>query len=802
MPALPAAVARWFQSRGWTLRGHQAAMLDAAARGQDALLLAATGAGKTLSGFLPLLCAAAAGPGRPGLKAIYVSPLKALASDIARNLEQPIADLGLALDVDTRTGDTPAERRRRQRTAPPDIVLTTPESLSLLLSYPDALAGLSTVGTLIVDEIHSFALTRRGDLLALASARLRALAPGLRRVGLSATVADPAGLAEWLAPEGGAEIIVGDAALPPHIHILTPDGTVPWRGHSGRHAAAEVLALIENHRQTIVFVNTRSIAERLFRDLWALNAGSVPIGLHHGSLDPEARRRTEAALAAGRLRAVVATSSLELGIDWGTVDLVIQMGAPKGAARLVQRIGRSNHRLDQPSKAVIVPGNRFEYLEACAACDAIAAGEVDGEPLRAGGLDVVAQHLVGTAAAGPFDADALHREIAATLPYRGLDRITFDRVLQFVATGGYALCSYDRFQRLKRGSDGLWHLAHPRLAAMHRLNAGVIVEAPLMHVRLARRSLGTIEEWFGSQLQPGDRFQFSGLTLEHVRTSDFAVECRLARGEPSIPTYGGARMPLSTHLAARVRGLLADTKRWPEMPGDIQEWLSLQQQHSVLPDADQLLVETFPYHGRHYVMVYGFAGRNVHQSLGMLMTLRMEARGFGPLGFIATDYALGIWALRPVADPAELLDASVAADELDRWIEATPFLKRAFRDVAIISGVVERQHPGRPKSARALAMSTDLIFDVLRRHEPDHLLVEAAWAEARTRLTDIPRLENLLGEANANLIIRHLDRVSPLALPVLLDIGAEGISGLAEEELLAELAGNIAPAGSVTTDGT
>ena len=326
-------------------------------------------------------------------------------------------------------------------------------------------------------------------------------------------------MAAWLSPGGDTLIVQGAAAVPPDIRILVPDGRIPWSGHNGRHAAREVVRLLEEARQAIVFVNTRAIAELVFNDLWAENDKGLPIGLHHGSLAPEARQKVEAALAAGRLRAVVATSSLDLGIDWGDVDLVVQMGAPKGAARLLQRVGRANHRMDEASRAVIVPGNRFEYLESLACLDAVEAGELDAEDHRPGGLDVLAQHVMGVALAGPFEATELFEEVRTAAPYAGLTRADFDRVLQFIATGGYALKAYERYARLVEEAPGRWRLRHPRLALQHRLNAGVIVEAPTMSVRLGSsragggRALGQVEEWFGSQLRIGDRFLFAGQTL-------------------------------------------------------------------------------------------------------------------------------------------------------------------------------------------------------------------------------------------------------------------------------------------------
>ena len=791
---LPHQLSGWFAQRGWRPRRHQLDMLAAARAGRHALLVAATGAGKTLSGFLPVLAAACEQGPRPGLKALYVSPLKALAADVERNLLLPIREAKLPLKVETRTGDTGSEAKKRQRENPPDILLTTPESLSLLLTWPEADALLATVETLIVDEIHAFANTKRGDLLALAAARMRRLNPALRLVGLSATVADPAAMADWLAPEGDALIVDGEAAVPPDIRILVPDGRIPWSGHNGRHAAREVVKLIEGARQAIIFVNTRSLAELIFNDLWAVNDRQLPIGIHHGSLEMEARLKTEAALASGRLRAVVATSSLDLGIDWGDVDLVVQMGAPKGAARLLQRVGRANHRMDEASRAVIVPGNRFEYLEALAALDAVNAGELDAEPMRPGGLDVLAQHVMGVALAGPFRADALFEEIRTAAPYRHLPRADFDRILSFVATGGYALRVYDRFARLVEEAPGLWRLRHPRLALQHRLNAGVIVESPTMTVRLGRgRALGQIEEWFASQLRVGDSFLFAGQVLEVTGASESDLFTRIGRGSATIPTYAGGRMPLSTNLARRVRAMLADPAEWHRMPADVQDWLALQQERSILPPADRLLAETFPRDGHDYLILYGFEGRNAHQSLGMLLTQRMERRGLKPLGFVATDYVLGLWGLERIEDPADLLSGDIIAEELRDWIAATPFLRRAFRDVAIVSGLVERQQPGRRKSGRAMTVSTDLIYDVLQRHEPGHLLLDAAWTEASARLTDLDRLKRLIDRAESQLLVRHLDRVSPLAVPVLIEIGREGVSHGTDEALLAELAAPLAP---------
>ncbi|MFC3712617.1 ligase-associated DNA damage response DEXH box helicase [Sphingoaurantiacus capsulatus] len=786
----PAIVAEWLASRGWSLRRHQAEMLAAGADGSHALLVAPTGAGKTLAGFLPTLAELIANPSEDRLHTIYVSPLKALAVDVQRNLLTPITEMGLPIRVETRTGDTPSDRKARQRERPPQILLTTPESLSLLVSYPDSFELLKNVSTIIIDEIHAFANGKRGDLLNLAMARMQAINPRLRRVGLSATIADPEAYQGWLAPDADAEsvrLVQGDPGEEPHIGVLVPEGRIPWAGHTGLHAAREVYKLIAQHKLTIVFVNTRSVAELTFRDLWNVNDDALPIGIHHGSLAPEARRKTEAAMAAGKLRAIVATASLDLGLDWGDVDLVVQMGAPKGSSRLLQRIGRANHRMDEASKAVIVPGNRFEYLEAVAAVDAVEEHELDQEYFRPGSYDVLAQHLMGVACAAPFEADAMYHEIRSSAPYAGLPRAMFDKTLSFVENGGYALRAYDRFKRLTLQSDGLYRVSHPRLAHQHRLNAGVIVEAAMMNVVLGRRRgrrLGQVEEWFGSQLRVGDSFMFAGQTLEVTGFDAADINVTLSRGDPRVPMYAGARQPLTTNLADRVQRLMSTPTEWDRMPPDVHEWLQLQQEKSQLPAPGMLLVETFERDNRHYIVIYGFEGRNAHQTLGMLMTQRMERAGLKPLGFVGSDYVLSCWSLEPVTDPKPLLSPEVLEDELAEWMAASPFLKKSFREVAIIAGLIERQHPGKRKTGAQVSFSSDLIYDVLKKYEPDHLLIQAAWADAQTRLSDIARLTSLLERSQHSLVHRTLDRVSPLAVPILLDLGRQRVQGEATDDAL------------------
>jgi len=488
-------------------------------------------------------------------------------------------------------------------------------------------------------------------------------------------------------------------------------------------------------------------------------------------------------MAAGKLRGLVATASLDLGIDWGDVDLVIQMGAPKGSSRLLQRIGRANHRLDEPSKGIIVPGNRFEYLEARAALDAIDDGELDPEVFRPGALDVLAQHILAMAVAAPFQQEELLAEVRSAAPYAGLKQETFEEILNFIATGGYALKAYDRFRRLVPESGGMWRIARPQIAQQHRLNAGVIVEQPLLTVRFRNgRRLGTIEEGYASTLAPGDHFYFSGLSLEVEQFKDTDIIVRASSKRARIVTYGGQRMSMSTHLANRVRHMLCDRNSWSRFPNDVSEWLEIQSERSVLPEPHQLLVETFPHEGQHFMVAYSFEGWNAHQSLGMLITRRMESAGLKPLGFVANDYALACYGLEPITNPKALFSADILEQEFVDWVESSYLLKTAFREVAVIGGLVERHHPGKKKSGRQVSFSTDLIYDVLRRYEPEHLLLRAAWDDARRRMTELGRLVRLVDRASATMLHVEPGRITPMAVPLMVIVGREALPPGAEAD--------------------
>lgn len=790
---LPEKLKGWFEGQGWVLHDHQAEMIAAGAKGQSCLLVAPTGTGKTLAGFLPsLIDLEESGADFSGLHTLYISPLKALAVDIERNLTPPLEAMGLDIRAETRTGDTPTAKRQRQREKPPQILMTTPESLELMMAWDDAEAIFSNLKCIILDELHALVGHKRGDLLALSLARLRRLAPKARSVGLSATIADPDGLKGWLAPDADTvQLVHAKNKRVPEVSILQKTEDLPWAGHSAAYAVEDIYKLIKDHQNTLVFVNTRAQAEILFQSLWRLNDDNLPIGLHHGSLSVEQRRKVEAHMAKGSLRGVVATSSLDLGIDWADVDLVVQVGAPKGTARLLQRIGRSGHRYDLVSKAMLVPANRFEVFECMAAIADIKQGVLDDPDDLPGALDVLAQHVVGMALHAPFQADDLYEEVLEAFPYRHLSRQDFDDVLEFVTTGGYALQAYERFHKLATGKDGFYRIAHRSVGLQWRLNMGTIVESHTLNVRMrGGPKLGKIEEYFVQSLVVGDTFIFAGRVLEYIGMQGaMTMLCRQASGsEPKVPAYAGGRLPLTTNLAERIRGMIADKKSWDDFPDPVRQWLSIQDWKSSLPSPDALLVETFPRGKKEFTVVYGFEGRNAHQTLGMLLTRRMERAGLKPIGFVATDYAIAVWSLKRVKDPEVLLSPDMLGDDLEEWMQESAMMKRSFRQVATVAGLLEKKHPGaESKTGRQMTMNSDLIYDVLARYQPDHILMRATRQDAARGLTDIRRLGDLLARFQGSIDFRELDRVSPLAMPLMLEVGREPVTASAVEDSLAEL---------------
>jgi ATP-dependent Lhr-like helicase len=789
MTHLPAQLQHWFDDRGWALHPHQRDMLDRA----DApalLLIAPTGGGKTLAGFLPTLAELADGS-HQGLHTLYVSPLKALAADIKRNLRTPVDDIGLPIRIEDRTGDTSYTQKRRQRADPPHILLTTPESLALLTSYEDAPRMFTGLQRVIVDEIHALADSKRGDQLMLAISKLQAIAPNLRRVGLSATVENPAAIAHLLARHPDpCPVLNANPGPDPDIKMLAADEAPPWSGGGAKYSITTVLNEIKKHKTTLIFHNTRAQAELYFRALWLANDENLPIGIHHGSLDRAQREKVEAAMVRGDLRAIVCTGTLDLGIDWGDVDLVIQVGAPKNVKRLVQRIGRANHRYNAPSKALLVPANRFEVVECVAALEAAKAHDLDGDPRGDGPRDVLCQHILIAACAGPFQADDLYAQVTSVGAYSTLARAAFDDCLEFCATGGYALRAYDKWQRLQLRDDGLWHLRDPRSSQRIRMNIGTIQDTEKLKVRLKGnfKPLGEIEEAFAATLTVGDTFLIGGQIVRYEGLRDLTVQVTRRAGKPpKIATFSGSKFATSTQLSERILRMFGQNS-WPTLPDHTAAWLTLQRKISKLPEPNRILVESFPYKSKHYTCFYGFAGRNAQQTLGLLLTQRMEELRLGPLGFVATDYATLVWSLDPVMDPAPLLQGGQLRDGLTTWLAGNAVMKRTFRAAATISGLIERNTPQARKSGRQATFSSDILYDTLHKYDPDHLMMQITREEAMRGLVDFGRIENMLDRTQGKIDHHVLDRVSPLAAPMMLEMGRVPVAGEARERLLQDAA--------------
>ncbi|WP_299841859.1 ligase-associated DNA damage response DEXH box helicase [uncultured Roseovarius sp.] len=791
MSLLPPNFSEWFAARGWSVHPHQLEML---VRASDAtlLLIAPTGGGKTLAGFLPTLVDLATHRrNTDGIHTLYISPLKALAADIKRNLRTPVEELGLPIRIEDRTGDTPANRKKRQRADPPHILLTTPESLALLTSYEDAPRMFSGLQRVVIDEIHALAESKRGDQLMLALSRLQAMCPNLRRVGLSATVEDPAAIANYLACHPDlCEILMADPGPDPDIAMLETDEPPPWSGGGAAYAIPSVLDEIRQHNTTLIFHNTRAQAEIFFHNLWLANTDSLPIGIHHGSLDRIQRERVEGAMQRGELRAIVCTGSLDLGIDWGDVDLVIQIGAPKNVKRLVQRIGRANHRYNAPSKALLVPANRFEVVECLAALQAVKEHDLDGDPRGPGPRDVLCQHILIRACAGPFDADELYAEIITSGAYAELERTHFDDCLEFCATGGYALRAYDQWQRLIQRPDCKWQLRDPRATQLIRMNIGTIQDSDKLKVRLKRsrggKPLGEVEEGFAASLTPGDTFLIGGQIVRYEGLREMTVEVSRDRGrKPKVAVFSGTKFATSTQLSHRILRLFA-LDNWPNLPDHTRDWLHLQTQMSQLPQEGRLLIESFPHDGREHTVIYGFAGRNAQQSLGLIISKRMEELDLDPLGFVSTDYATMIWGLEPLTDAAPLFTPDAMRQGLDSWLTGNTMMKRTFRASATIAGLITRNTPQARKSGRQAAFSSDILYDTLAKYDPDHLLLQITREEAMRGLIDFGRIEEMITRIRGRIDLRRLPRVTPLAAPLFLEAGRTPVDGAAPERLLAE----------------
>ena len=773
----------WFASRGQSPFDFQEAVWRAYWAGDSGLLNATTGTGKTLAGwFGPLLEDADDGPRPPGLRVLWVTPLRALARDLERALIEPLAFLGSTWRVEQRTGDTSSARRARQRTRPPEALITTPESLSLLLSQSAMLGALSTVTAVIVDEWHEFLGTKRGVQLELVISRLRSLAPGLRLWGMSATLPDLKGAMDALLGPARRGILIRapwdkryviDSLIPASIERF------PWRGHLGLGMLPQVLERLDQKTSTLVFTNTRSQAELWYQAIVSARLDRLTTtAIHHGSIGVEIRRRIEEGLRSGSLRCVVCTSSLDLGVDFPPVDQVLQIGSPKGVARLMQRAGRSGHQPGQTSRVTIVPTLALELLEGAAARHAVERLELEPRYAMILALDVLAQHLVTLAVGGGFDAREVYVEVRATHAFAQLTDLQWRWVLDFITRGGTALQGYAQFRRVSL-QDSRYVVLEPALIRRHRQNVGTIPSSASMSIKFMKgATVGHVDESFIGRLRPGDIFVFGGRALALARVRDGVAYVRLAKSSSRyVPRWQGARLPLSATLGLELLDLLGHYRHSaaadPELAA-LRPLLDLQARWSALPTRDHLLVESMDNREGFHLFVFPFQGRAVNEGIASLMALRMAREV--PRTFSITTNEYGFELL--CADPFPVTEGALRRwlcvdrllEDLLASVNISELARRQFRDIARIAGLVDAGTPRRGKSARQLQVSSGLMFDVLEKHDPDNMLLTQARREVLDAQLDHVAIAKALQQISAqSLSVMQPGRFTPLAFPLWAD---------------------------------
>ena len=782
-------IERWFGDRGWTPFAYQREVWAAWRAGEDGLVHVDTGMGKTLaaaggpvSRALDRCLDHGAGDGVPedaGLRLLWITPLRALARDTVRSVGDFLDGVGLPWRVGLRTGDVSSTVKARQRTSPPQVLVTTPESLSLLLSYPESARLFGGLEGVVVDEWHELLGSKRGTQTELGLASLRTLRPELRCWALSATLGNLDHAREvFLGPAAGGRIFPGPSGGPLVVETLIPDEVVrfPWSGHLGLRLLPRVVGRLEEGGSTLLFTNTRAQAELWHEALLEARPDwRDEIAIHHGSLSREARRRAEAGLAEGTLRCVVSTSSLDLGVDFQPVDRVVQIGSPKGVGRLLQRAGRSGHRPGVERRVICVPTHALELLEFAAARAAVAARDIEPREAPEKPLDVLAQHVVTRSLAGGVSERELYREARSTWSYRALSRDEWRWVLDFVVRGGSTLDAYPRYRRVAIDDEGRLRPAGRTVARSHRQAVGTITDDGALEVRYLKGArLGTVEESFLSRLRPGDRFLFAGRTVELVRIRDMVAWVRLARrsGKTTVPRWAGGRLPLSSHLARWVLAGLAGDDRvtGPELES-LAPLLALQCSRSSLPGPDRLVIERIRTREGHHVFLFPFLGRLAHEGLGALLAWRMSRVEPRTVGIALNDYGLELLSPTPLpeapSDWMDLLTPDSLGEDLRRSLNAAELGRRRFREIARVSGLVHPGPPGRPRSARNLQASSGLLYDVLAKYDPDNLLLTQAHREVLERELEVGRLRRALTVlADRDLVVAEPPGLTPLAFPI------------------------------------
>ena len=746
-------------------------------KGFDVILHAPTGGGKTIGGFMPSIDDFINNNYKSQeFHTLYISPLKALTTDVKRNLLNPINDLKINIKVETRTSDTSTYNKAKQIKKPPNFLMTTPESFALLMARTDVVNLFKNLKFVIIDELHTFFDSKRGHLLSLNVARLRSIKP-FQVIGLSATLKNTTLAKKYLSNNKNTKLVSTHSKVAPEITILNSGNRIPWSGHSPRYALSEIYSEILKFKSSILFVNTRAQAEILFESLWAINNKNKKIAIHHGSLEKDLRKKVEKEIVEGHVECVVATSSLDLGLDWGNIDLVMQIGAPKGVARLVQRIGRANHTINTPSRAILVPTNCFEYVECIAAKKCVELDFLEDEIYSEGSLDVLAQHIVGVAISQRFKKEDLYKQIKEAWPYRNLNIEDFEKTLSFVENGGYSLQAYEEYSRLRRDGE-YYEIRDKSLVTKYKMNVGTIVEAEMLRLRVGNRYLGNIEEWFISGLSAGDTFIFGGKRLMFEKViGNIAYAKITALEHQKIPSFKGGNLPLSTHLSRTVRKIFSKRLDAVDLPDSLKKWSELQTKFSSFPKENEFLVETFKRKNgkqeKYYMAVHPFEGRNTHQTLGFLILRRIKKLGVQPFGFVANDYSILFSFSKEIEDIDFLFSQDILIEDLYEWLEETPLIKRLFREIAIISGLIYKNLPGNQKTGKQVTFNTDLIYEVLRKHEPHHILLKITTENAKKNLVDLDRLSTFLFRIKNKIKINKLNRASALAFSLLFEYHKE-----------------------------
>ncbi len=739
------------------------------------LINAPTGTGKTLAALIAPIINFESDIETGKFTTIYISPLKSLIYDIKRNLQAPLQNTKLNIIVETRTGDTSSYNKQKQLKVPPNFLITTPESFALLMSYQNVEKFFLNIKYIIIDEIHNLIHTKRGDLLSLNLTRLSTFCPEAVKIALSATIGDTKKTLDYISAKENKICIEPKLQQKISLNLIKSTVPIPWSGHLATYAVKDIYAEVKSHQCTIIFVNTRAQSEFIFQSLWKINKYNLKIAVHHGSLDKKLRLKIEKEMYDGQLNCIVATSSLELGLDWGNVDLVIQVGAPKGINRIIQRIGRSNHNIQEASKAILVPTNKFEYLECLAAKEAINLRNLEIIPEKEGSLDVLAQHINGVACSKGFKSHDLFKVIKKSSPYKKLKKNTFNKVLEFVHNGGYVLKNYSAYSRLQK-KNNIYSIANKNFIRRYRMNLGTIVEAEVLPVFWRNKKLGYIEENFINNLQPNDTFLFAGLILKFEKITIKGVQTSVSnKKEPKIPSYVGGTLPLSSFLANNVINLINNNNNY-NFPKQIKDWLLIQNKVSSFPPKNGLLVESFTRAGYNYIVSYTFLGRNANQTIGLLIMKKLEEQNCRPIAFVATDYAIAVWSIKKFNDIKTLFSEKLLNKNLDDWIKNTSMLKKHFKKIAIVSGLIDRKLPGKIKTNKQLSFSTDLIYDVLEKHESNHILIKITKEEVLKELIDISLLKVFINKIKNNIIHNSLVRISPFAVPVVMEFYSTKIS--------------------------